>query len=910
MCIKWKCARNFILITLLFLVIVALLNSIGCATGYEDEIHAADQQSDYPHKLSGGPGNQGVEPTGIFIEDSGPFDRSLTNQLIDAVIDNDLNRVQSLLDQRANPDFIPNGYDFPAISEAVSHGYDEIALVLLTAGADPDTEGINSVTPVQIASETGDLHMLDNLLEFGADPSGFNDYYLSAMMIAALNGHSDVVDRLMSAIDDPEHRDFKGRQSLYYLCTGAGRLDMPESRPFFYSNREDVDSMAILLGNAYEGDSDFEAQLDAIKILLEAGSEIDFLYDGESSLLYWAVYNQRVDIVELLLERGANPNNGNSVFRRCIEYDNRICEAIRYGNSPQEDLRISDSHTGRHYHEILELLLEAGGEIDFEFHEGGDLYHPVVSTVYSGNIVMMELLIEYGINTDDPWLEQCLMVSINTRQPVMMDRLLELGADPGSESEIWPYTPLLAAIIHGFLPSPSQSDDLSPEEEIVRVLLDAEVDPNVRGASTDTPLMLASRIGTAKLVTDLLNAGADPDFQDPNGLTALMMAAGLGKVDTARVLINGGADISFQGETGYTALILTAVRFHEFRDIFTHGNYGQMAQMIECSDKGFGQQNEVAELLQEAGCETDTKATMYDEASMLEGPTALWYAIENTNVELVRSLLEHGADPNVGGSTYMIAAGRGNSEIIELLQSHDMLIDDEMAYILLNSAIHRGDSGKVTDLLENGADPNMIISQYGDTPVLRAANGGYVEIVNILLEAGADPSFERETGYSLPDKPGYRNRGYWSALMFAVRGNNLNLVRTLVIAGANLETYYINSHTPLMFASGIGNPEIVKLLIESGADVSKTSDYGDTALMCAVMRYEDFLAEFYYPREYSGDMEEVDNRNPVRVVELLLDAGCDPESANDDGETAYTIAVESGYDEIVLMLEEYQHPVP
>jgi ankyrin repeat protein len=389
-----------------------------------------------------------------------------------------------------------------------------------------------------------------------------------------------------------------------------------------------------------------------------------------------------------------------------------------------------------------------------------------------------------------------------------------------------------------------------------------------------------------------------------------MMAAGLGYVDTARVLIDGGADISFQGDTGYTALILTAVRFHEFRDIFTYGNYGQMAQMIEYSDHGFGQQYEVAELLLEAGCETDTKATMYDEMSMLDGPTALWYAIENTNVELVRSLLEHGADPNVGGSTYMIATGRGNSEITELLQSHDMQVDDETAYILLNSAIYRGDSERVTELLENGADPNLIISPEGDTPIIRAANGGYVDIVNILLEAGADPSYEREISYPLPDNPGYSNRGYSSALMLAVRGNNLNMVRTLVNAGADLETYYINSHTPLMLASGIGNPEMVEFLIESGADVTKTTDYGDTALMCTVMEYGDFLTEFYYPREYTGDTDEIDNRNPARVVELLLDGGCDPGLVNDDGETVYSIAVDSDHDEVVLVLEEYQHPDP
>lgn len=142
----------------------------------------------------------------------------------------------------------------------------------------------------------------------------------------------------------------------------------------------------------------------------------------------------------------------------------------------------------------------------------------------------------------------------------------------------------------------------------------------------------------------------------------------------------------------------------------------------------------------------------------------------------VEALLKRGADANAvsaDGSTALAwAAIRGNSAVAELL-------------------------------LAAGANPD-IASAYGVGPVSLAIENGAADLARLLLEHGADPNLERDNGET--------------PLMTALRLGQIDMVKQLLKHGADPNAREKRfGQTALMWAAG--NPDVVRLLLESGADV-------------------------------------------------------------------------------------------
>jgi ankyrin repeat protein len=139
--------------------------------------------------------------------------------------------------------------------------------------------------------------------------------------------------------------------------------------------------------------------------------------------------------------------------------------------------------------------------------------------------------------------------------------------------------------------------------------------------------------------------------------------------------------------------------------------------------------------LLEAGAEIDERNA--------NGGTALMYAVSNNHLEVVSLLLARGADPNararIGWTPMLVAGAKGRDRAIALL-------------------------------LEAGADPAQA-DAYGWTPLMRAVSGGYIDAVLILLESGrVDLGAREESGAT--------------ALHIAAGYGQVEIVRVLLQAGA------------------------------------------------------------------------------------------------------------------------------
>ena len=205
-----------------------------------------------------------------------------------------------------------------------------------------------------------------------------------------------------------------------------------------------------------------------------------------------------------------------------------------------------------------------------------------------------------------------------------------------------------------------------------------------------------------------------------------------------------------------------------------------------------------------------------------EKSTPLFAAVQKGNENIVKYLVEHGADVNeeIYGNTPLFAAvKKSNENIVKYLVEHDADVNHKNACgeTSLFAAARRGNENIIKYLVEHGADVNEGI--YGNTPLFAAVRKSNENIVKYLVDHGADVNHKNACGET--------------SLFAAARTGNENIVKYLTEHGANINERDRWDKTPLHIAIDNKNEEIVKYLAECGAkreeqtanlDISAKSD--------------------------------------------------------------------------------------
>ncbi|XP_063991505.1 ankyrin repeat domain-containing protein 17 isoform X6 [Diachasmimorpha longicaudata] len=443
--------------------------------------------------------------------------------------------------------------------------------------------------------------------------------------------------------------------------------------------------------------------------------------------------------------------------------------------------------------------------------------------------------------------------------------------------------------------------------ELAQVLLAMNANVEDRGIKGDcTPLMEAASAGHVDIVSLLIAHGADVNAQSTSGNTPLMYGCAGGHEDVVKVLLEAGANVEDHNENGHTPLMEAASAGHvpvakilleNGAGINTHSNEFKESALTLACYKGH---LDMVRFLLEAGADQEHKTD--------EMHTALMEASMDGHVEVARLLLDSGAQVNMPTDSFesplTLAACGGHVDLAMLLIERGANIEEvnDEGYTPLMEAAREGHEEMVALLLSQGANINAQTEETQETALTLACCGGFLEVADFLIKAGADI----ELGASTP-------------LMEAAQEGHLDLVRYLLESGADVHAQTQTGDTALTYACENGHTDVADLLLQFGADLEHESEGGRTPLMKACRAGHLCTVQFLISKLASLNRNTTNNDHTplslacagghVAVVELLLAQSADPFHKLKDNSTMLIEAAKGGHTNVVQLLLDYPHSI-
>ena len=425
-----------------------------------------------------------------------------------------------------------------ALHFAIHAGEAAVAQALLEAGADVTTRNVAGISPLQLAVTTGDTAITRLLLAHGADAKALDEAKESLLMLAARHGDGEMASALIAAGAELNYVEPQLGQDALMIAVRSGRTSVvaaliaaraelnhqspPGPEPGVRApgagggstGEGMVRSGVPPEGQRLAGTGKFTAllyaardgQLEAAKLLVQAGADLELAdYNGITPLLM-AVSNDHHDIARLLVQAGANVNAADWYGRRPLwaatESRNRdVNTAIATTNGVDRDAAL----------EVITMLLQKGAQPDARLE-----HFPPRMGGHAFNMSYVPTVGETAF----------YRASLNNDLPLMR-LLLKHGADPLLKT-YHGSSPLMAAAGVGWVRGQTfNHGGEAAQLEAVKMLVELGGDVNEANDMGLVAVHGAAFRWSDSVISYLVEHGARLDIKDKVGRTAYTWAAGV-----------------------------------------------------------------------------------------------------------------------------------------------------------------------------------------------------------------------------------------------------------------------------------------------------------------------------------------------------------------------------------------------
>jgi ankyrin repeat protein len=337
-----------------------------------------------------------------------------------------------------------------------------------------------------------------------------------------------------------------------------------------------------------------------------------------------------------------------------------------------------------------------------------------------------------------------------------------------------------------------------------------------------TSLILACRKGDSKIIKCLVENCPDQkrvkyvNHKDNHNETSLISSILNGNLEIVKYLVENGANVIDKDEKETNLMWACSIKTNSF-------------EIVKYLMEKISEELDHEELVKYVNSENSLR------------DTSLMWACSNGNLEVIKYLVEKGANVNHEnnyGETSLTRASVGNLEVVKYLVENGAAdLTNNLNKSLLKASQH-GNLEVVEYLVEKGADINYK-DKYGKTSLLYASQNGYLEVVEYLIKKCPPEKLVKFVNHK-------DNAGYSSLILASIEGR-LREVKYLVENGANVNESEVNKKTSLIWASEYDHLDVVKYLVEEGeADVNAADNTGNTSLLIAPLNEEGDSKTFEY----------------------------------------------------------------
>eukprot|EP00958_Prasinococcus_capsulatus_P008118 scaffold766_cov560-Prasinococcus_capsulatus_cf.AAC.9 len=811
--------------------------------------------------------------------------------------------LQVLADAHDNFNFCPSNGVTPLLA-AVRSGKSEAVKFLLKEGADPTATDNGHENALLAAVTEGKLACIAELVEFGVDITDGGVVGRTPLEYACFSNRHDSMKKLIDLGADVRAISKDGGCALHTAV-----------------EHSDVDTLLILASKVETKDWNSVRPIDGRTPLMVAAAlgkirsiltlqtfGVDFNYEtanGETALMCaCGVGNQ--NSIRTLVNCGANVN-----------YMSRDGKTAAMYASAEGQL------------ECIGLLGELGCNIDLESHHGRHAIFEAVSTQQTASVEAL-LAVSKRHNFETGTGDTSLLTAIGNNLPGMVEFLTGLGEDLRYENRCG-ITPLIFACMKGHLPCVRMILGLLSQQLETEEAAGNKTDVSNAGDEGRTNAARARKkkkkkphhttagsTSTSSLLHPLSQCRDEINRTNKYGLSAFHVAVMLARVEVSEFLLENGGDPGSENKAGHNLFTMLCcdpntipglsemqvgssevAYFKGLKWLVTKStplSGATKGGMLPLHTAAKHDKDDVLDLLLDQGldvneenpsgtialCEAAERGSMRTLQRLISrgglGPktaahrcTAMCLAIRNSHCAAVQALIDAGvstdaSEPKSSLRPLDVCLAQGSLATFDIVygdwaaKGHLPTIGD------LCVAIAFGRHDIVTSLLRSELDINEA-NAYGRTPLMEAAAAGHVDLLQLLVDSGADPSqtstilkcssvtsfFPASAGFTpgLP-LPEELVGSEVSPLILAATCHQLRTVDELVNVGANINQT-VAGKSVLGWVCEMNMAEEAKHLLARGADPNFEFHTGNTPLLSAcrcataslLSALEDHGADFY-----------------------------------------------------------------